>query len=108
MQFAGLNYVFIRAIMYTGGGGRGKEKTVPDVFITRQGSYSRPRTQFFFTITTFLDCYIIFFSLSWNCSFEFGKRNRKEEYRAYKISCRFVKGFFVWCKILFFALPILV
>ena len=45
MQFAGLYYVFITAIMYTGGGEL-EEKTVPDVFGTRQGSYSRPRAQF--------------------------------------------------------------
>ena len=45
MQFAGLNYVFITAIMYTGAG-IGK-RAVPDVFSTRQGSYSRPRAQFF-------------------------------------------------------------
>ena len=36
------------------------------------------------------------FFFSWNCPFEFGKRNRKEEHHAHKISCRFVEGFFVW------------
>ena len=45
MQFAGLNYVFIRAIMYSGWGSIGKNML--HVFSTRQGSYSRPRAQFF-------------------------------------------------------------
>ena len=95
MQFAGLNYVFIRAIMYTGGGGgRYRKKLRLMSSVQDKGRTQDLGHSFFFYYKDLHRPLIIFFS--WNCSFEFGKKKRKEEHHAYKISCRFVEGFFVW------------
>ena len=94
MQFAGLNYVFITAIMNTGG--RYRKKTVPDVFGTRQGTYSRLQAQFF----SYKDlprplnnCFLPSEIARLNLEKETGKKSiMLTKY----ISCRFVEGFFVW------------
>ena len=82
MQFAGLYYVFITVIMYTGGGG-GVGKTVSDVFSTRhvQGSYSRPRAQFV-SYKDLLRPLIICFLPS-----EIARLNLEKERRARRASC---------------------